>query len=49
MTNKLIQTFMGVLFICKNVEDLLKMKVLEWSDQIFYCKSMQIFMKLKVS
>ena len=41
--NKLIQAFMVVLVNCKNEEDPLKMKVLEWSQQIFHCKSMQIF------
>ena len=40
---KLIQTFMGVLVTCKNKEDQFKMKVLEWSQQISNCKSMQIF------
>ena len=39
---KLIQTFMSVLVTCKAEEDPLKMKVLEWSQQISYCKSMQI-------
>ena len=34
---------MGVLVTCKNEEDLFKMKVLEWSQQISQCKSMQIF------
>ena len=40
---KLIQTFMGFLVTCKNVEIHSKMKVLEWSQQISNCKSMQIF------
>ena len=40
---KLIQPFMGVLVTCKNEEDPLKMKVLEWSQHISRCKSMQIF------
>ena len=40
---KLIQTFMGVLVTCKNKEGQFKMKVLEWSQQISNCKSMQIF------
>ena len=40
---KLIQTFMAVLVTCKNEEDPLKMKVLEWSQKMFHCKYMQIF------
>ena len=40
---KPIQTFMGVLVTCKNEEDPFKMRVLEWSQQISNCKSMQIF------
>ena len=41
---KLIQTFMEILVTCKNEEDpIQKMKVLEWSQQISHCKSMQIF------
>ena len=40
---KLIQTFMGVQITCKNEEDPFKMKVLEWSQQISHCKTMQIF------
>ena len=39
---KLIQTFMEVLVTCKN-DGVSKMKVLEWSQQISHCKSMQIF------
>ena len=34
---------MGVLVTCKNEEIHSKMKVLEWSQQISHCKSMQIF------
>ena len=41
---KLIQTFIGVLVTCKNEEDEdSKMKVLEWSQQITNCKTMQTF------
>ena len=39
---KFIQTLMGVLVTCKNEEDPFKMKVLEWSQHISHCKSMQI-------
>ena len=39
---KLIQTFMGVLVTCTNEEDPFKMKVLDCSQQISHCKSMQI-------
>ena len=39
---KLIQTFMEVLVTYK-LEIHSKMKVLEWSQQISHCKSMQIF------
>ena len=44
---KLIQTFMVVLVTCKNEEIHSKMKVLEWSQQISNCKSMQIFYDVK--
>ena len=40
---KLVQTFMGVLVTCKNEEDPFKIKVLQWSQQISNCKSMQVF------
>ena len=41
---KHIQAFMGVLVTCKNEEDpFKKRKVLEWSQKISHCKSMQIF------
>ena len=33
---KLIQAFMVVLVTCKNEEDPLKMKALEWSQQILH-------------
>ena len=39
---KLIQTFMKSL-LPTNEEDPFEMKVLEWSQQISHCKSMQIF------
>ena len=34
---------MVALVTCKNEEDPLKMKELEWSQHIFHCKSMRIF------
>ena len=34
---------MGVIVTCKTEEDLFKMRVLEWSQNISHCKSMQIF------
>ena len=40
---KFIQAFMVVLVTCKMWKIHSKMKVLECSQQIFYCKSMQIF------
>ena len=40
---KLIQTFTSVFVTCKDDEDPSKMKVLERSQQISNCKSMQVF------
>ena len=40
---KLIQAFMGHHVTCKNEEYPFEMKVLEWSQKISHCKSMQIF------
>ena len=46
---KLILAFIVVLVNCKNKEDPFKMKALEWSQQIYYCKSIWIFQTLKGS
>ena len=40
---KLSQALMVLFVTCKNEEDPLKMKALEWSQHIYHCKSMQIF------
>ena len=39
----IIQAFMIVLVTCKNKEDPLKLKVLEWSQNFSHCKSAEIF------
>ena len=44
---KIIQAFMGLHVTCKNEEDPLKMKVLERSQKISHCKSMQVFYDAK--
>ena len=40
---KHIQAFMADLVTCKNKEDALEMKVLEWSQRVSHYKSMGIF------
>ena len=40
---KLIQAFIVVLLVCKNEEDPLKLKALEWSQHFSHYKSLEIF------
>ena len=43
MKTKLIQALIVVLIVCKNEEDPLKLKALEWSQHYSLNKSMGIF------
>ena len=44
---KLIQDFRGLHVTCKNEEDPFKNKMLEWTQKISHCKSMQILSLLR--